>query len=168
MPALAPDSKTPDHVRLRDPLSEVTRRERRSLLGVAVLGVAITKAGLLPAEISSLGVKLGPSSQSALLVLIGLVCTYYLAAFLVYATADYIAWKVALRDSIYDVWSQPRESSAEPETEEDALREIRRQESLEEFIQKRNATIVIAEVLLLPVSRIRAAFELVLPVVVGA
>lgn len=167
MPALTPDSKSPDHVRLRDPLSEVTRRERRSLLGVSVLGVAITQGGLLPTEISNLGVKLGPSSQSALLVLIGLVCTYYLAAFLVYAASDYVAWKVALRDSIYDVWSQPRESSVELETEEDALRETRRQEALEEFMQKSNLTVLLAELLVLPVSRARAAFEFVLPAVVG-
>lgn len=133
-----------------------------------MVGVAVAQAGLLPTEISSLGIKFGPSSQSVLLLLLGLVCLYYLIAFLVYAASDYVAWKMALRDAIYDVWSRPREKVEEPETEEEALREIRRQESLEEFIQTRNATILFAELALVPVSRVRAVFEFVLPAIVGA
>ena len=163
-----PPPIAPDTVRIRDPLSEVTRKERRSLLGVSILGVAVAQAGLLPTEITTLGVKLGSASQSALLVLLGLICCYYLVAFLVYATADYIAWKIALRDAISNIWTRPREKVEVIETEEDALRQIRREESLEEFIQTRNSTILLAEVALVPASRVRAVFEFVLPALVGS
>ncbi len=168
MSAQSSPNSTPDEIRLRDPLSDVTRRERRSLLGVSILGIAVAQAGLLPTEISSLGIKFGPSSQSAILLLIGLVCSYYLAAFIVYAASDYVAWKIVLRSAFSRIWTGPREKIEEPETEEEALRQISRQESLEEFIQTRNSSILLAEIALLPVSRVRAFFEFVLPVVVGA
>ena len=159
---------SPDDVRLRDPLTDVTRRERRSLLGISMLGIAVAQGGLLPTEISSLGIKFGPGSQSVLLLILGLVCGYYLIAFLVYALSDYIAWKMALRAVFQRIWTGPRDPTAESESEEEALLQIRRQESLEEFIQKNNSSILIAEFMLLPASRVRAIFEFVLPAVVGA
>ncbi len=132
-----------------------------------MLGVAVAQAGLLPTEISALGIKFSPSGQGVLLLLFGLVCAYYLIAFLVYAASDYISWKMALRDAFQRIWTGPRERETEPESEEEALRQIQRQESLEEFIQKKNSTILIAELMLLPISRLRVVFDFVLPVVVG-
>jgi hypothetical protein len=132
-----------------------------------MLGIAVAQAGLLPSEISSLGIKFGASSQSVLLLLLGLICLYYLAAFLVYAASDYVAWKIALRDAIHSVWFRPREKIEEPETEEDVCRAIRRDESFEEFMQKHNTSVFLAEIALLPVSRARALFEFLLPAAVG-
>ena len=132
-----------------------------------MLGIGVAQAGLLPSEISSLGIKFAASSQSVLLLLLGLICLYYLAAFLVYAASDYVAWKIALRDAIQSIWFRPRERIEERETEEDAYRAIRREESFEEFMQKHNSSIFLAEIALLPVSRTRALFEFLLPTAVG-
>jgi hypothetical protein len=93
-------SESPDLLRLRDPLSEVTRKERRLLLGVSLLGVALVQTGLLPTEISALGVKLSAADQSKLVLLLAIVCLYLLSAFLAYAASDFLAWQVALRGAI--------------------------------------------------------------------
>ena len=159
-------SPSPDEVRLRDPLSDVTRKERRSLLGVSMLGIAIAQAGLVPTEIASLGVKLTEANQSTVLVLLGCVCLYYLAAFVAYAATDYVAWKTALRDAIVEAWTQPREVEKE-KSEQEVYREIERSQRLETYLQTKNATTIIAELLVLPASRVRATLEFILPVVVG-
>lgn len=96
-----------DLIRLRDPLAEVTRKERRSLLGVSMLGIAIALADLVPTEIAGFGVKLSQSNQSTLMVLVGLVCLYYLLAFCIYAASDYVLWRLALREAFSTVVSRP-------------------------------------------------------------
>ena len=40
-----------------DALSEITRKERRALLGVSTLCIAITHANLVPTKISALGIE---------------------------------------------------------------------------------------------------------------
>jgi hypothetical protein len=42
----------PPEVRVRDPLSEVTRKERRILLGTSALGIIVAKVGLVPTKIT--------------------------------------------------------------------------------------------------------------------
>lgn len=167
MSVLYSSSHSPDEIRLRDPLSEVTRKERRSLLGISIMGIAIAQAGLIPTEVSSLGVKLTQGNQGTLLLLLALVCSYYLVGFLAYAATDYVAWKVALKDSIVNAWMQPQEVTKEPETQEEAYRLVQRSERLEEFLVNKNGTTILAELLVLPVSRVRAVFEFLLPLFVA-
>jgi hypothetical protein len=50
---------SPEQIRLRDPLAEVTRRERRLLLGASIIGLTVAKTGLVPTKISALGVESG-------------------------------------------------------------------------------------------------------------
>lgn len=98
--ATEPPTENPDLLRLRDPLSEVTRRERRGLLGVSLLGVAVVQTGLLPTEISALGVKLAAADQKMLVILLAIVCLYFLLAFVTYAASDFVAWQVSLHSAI--------------------------------------------------------------------
>ena len=68
-----------DHdVLLHDPLSEVTRRERRMLLACTLLGVGVVKTGLVPTKIEALGVEFDKTNQQALLFLLALVVGYFL------------------------------------------------------------------------------------------
>lgn len=80
---------------LRDPLSEVTRKERTYLLAVSTIGIAIVKTGLVPSQITTLGIVFEKANQNTLLFVLGLVALYFLAAFIIYATADFFAWLVA-------------------------------------------------------------------------
>src|SRR5437870_1539440 len=52
---------------LRDPLSEVNRKERRSLLGVSAIAILIGKTGLVPTKIENLGITFTEPGRAALL-----------------------------------------------------------------------------------------------------
>jgi hypothetical protein len=77
---------------LGDPLSEVTRKERVYLLGTSIVGIAILKTRLVPSRITALGIELEEGNQEIFLSLLGLVVLYFLAAFVVYAASDFLAW----------------------------------------------------------------------------
>ena len=59
-----------------DCLSEVTRKERRSLLGISMLGIVITQAELVPTKISALGVEFSQANQAVLLLILAFVVGY--------------------------------------------------------------------------------------------
>ena len=97
-----PDLPRPSQVRLRDPLSPVTRAERRSLLGVSAVGLVIAKSGLVPTKISALGVDFSNADQHALLSMGSLAVVYFIVAFTVYATSDLVAWRIEFNQTIRD------------------------------------------------------------------
>ena len=82
--------KRPYEVRLTDPLSEVTRKERRALLAVCVGSVEVVSVGLVPERISALGIDFGTVDQQAFLVIMGFVLVYFLITFGVYGYGDYL------------------------------------------------------------------------------
>lgn len=167
---MAENLNTPpqDLVRLSDPLADVTRKERRSLLGVSMLGIAIALAELVPTEVAGLGVKLSQSNQSTLMVLVGLVCLYYLFAFCIYAASDFVAWQMALREAYSKAALQP--PTPEPETEQERAQEERmahRYMWLEDFLDKKFPSMLLAGLAVEPISKVRAIFDFLLPVCVG-
>src|SRR5437879_5080865 len=82
----------PDVARLRDPLTDVTRKERRLLLGVSMIGITIVTTGLLPKQIQALGITLEPKDQASLLLLLAAVVAYFWVAFAIYAIVDFSRW----------------------------------------------------------------------------
>ena len=78
---------------LGDPLTELTRKERKALLGVAILGVAIAQTGIVPAKINALGIEFTKTDQQSLLFIIGLVIAYFLIAFVIYAWSDFLRFQ---------------------------------------------------------------------------
>lgn len=149
----------PAFVRLRDPLSDVTRRERTALLGASLLSLALVKAGLLPTEISALGLKLASSNHRALLLLLAAVVLYYLVAFLTYAASDYVAWHVAqreaAREAIRNVYF-PEESDKGTKFE------------VERLVYTHHSWTQAVSQLAGPVSWLRALFDFCLPVLFSA
>jgi hypothetical protein len=88
--------RIPGEILIVDPLSEVTRKERRNLLIFSVLSYAIFKTGLIPTKITALGVEFSSTDQTALLrVLAGLVA-YFLLTFVVYGASDYLRRQLAV------------------------------------------------------------------------
>ncbi|MBM9606244.1 hypothetical protein [Desulfopila inferna] len=83
--------------RLREPLNETTRRTRRNLLAAAVIGIVITKVGLVPSKISAFGIKFTQANQKSLLVLLSLIIIYFLIIFIVYVSSELVAWQIAFR-----------------------------------------------------------------------
>jgi hypothetical protein len=153
-------TEAPDVLRLRDPLSEVTRKERRALLGVSVLGMALVHTGLVPSEITALGIKLTAPAQSSLLQLMAAICGYFLIAFSVYATSDYASWQRALHDSIYERIYQSRL------TNDDDVDHILHSYT-EDKIAENYPQLVLFVSLTAKVTKSRAFVEFLLPIAVG-
>ncbi len=84
---------------MMDPLSPITRRERRSLLVSSVVLTAVVATDVLPTRISALGIELGASNHQAMLYVLLAIVVYFLCSFLLYAAVDggrwYVAWHIA-------------------------------------------------------------------------
>lgn len=71
-----------------DPLTEVSRRERKALLAACITGLAISAGGLVPERIETFGITVNPQQEESLLYLLAGVIGYFLAAFSIYAWSD--------------------------------------------------------------------------------
>lgn len=153
--------KYQSEIRLRDPLSEVTRKERRTLLGVSLVGVMTAETGLLPTEISVLGINFDVPDQQALLFVLAGVVIYFSVAFLLYAASDVLAWRLALRRSM-SAWAIRVKKQTEQErlAEFDAYKEA----GLLRILYSRS----VSHALIKPISILRAAFEFVVPLLFAA
>ena len=143
---------------LGDPLAEVTRKERRMLLGVSVLGIALVKTGLVPTKISALGVEFDKTNQQALLTILAIVALYFLVAFVIYAGADFLAWRRAL--VAYRVERMREHARLQRELTPDHLK----QEEALLWEQSRGSVLF---GLGGPVSLLRASFEFLVPIAFG-
>jgi len=155
-----PDDTVGD-VRLRDPLSEVTRKERKFLLGISIISITLVKAGIVPTKFSALGVEFGKTDQQSLLWILGLITLYFLIAFFIYASSDFLAWRLAYLKVIQGPIIERLRA------------ELQKDLSDERIIGAKKKTIwitmgarIVAN-LTGPVSFIRALFEFILPVVIG-
>lgn len=83
------------NARLIDPLSEITRRERRYLLGVAFVSIIVARAGLVPTEISNLGITFSEVDRSIILKAAATAISYFMLAFVLYGIQDFFAWRAA-------------------------------------------------------------------------
>lgn len=150
--------KVSTDVLLGDPLSSVTRRERRLLLGVSIFSIAVVKTGLVPSKISALGIEFANTDQRSILWIIALIGFYFLCAFLLYAASDFLSWRKVLREE--------RITNLTERYEEGRISDPRYYDQ-QEYIYKHIGSGLILHVLSKPLSIVRALFEFVLPVVLG-
>lgn len=107
---------SPVEVLLRDPLSDVTRKERKFLLAVCAIAITIVKTGLVPTKISALGVDFSPTDQKSILVILSIIVAYFLAAFLIYAVSDFVAWRVAFHGAVRELMKSKLEEKNDART----------------------------------------------------
>ena len=115
---------------VKDPLSEVTRKERRTLLGASAIGVAMVKANLLPQKISTLGIDFQQIDQTVLLRSVAFLILYFILAFLLYSTSDFLTWRIAYRRVVEEL-AKNRDTAAGSGPSEDQSLEKRRSLSAE-------------------------------------
>ncbi len=139
------------HIKVKDPLSEVTRKERRSLLAVSLVALVIVKVGLLPEEITALGIKFAANDKGGLIHILVLTISFYLIAFLIYALSDFITWRLAFISELKNSFKESRETLIK----ESAILE----EDLRVSILKNKWNSVST-----PTSIIRAIFEFIIPI----
>lgn len=77
-----------DERSISDPLSGITRAERRWLLVSSFVLIAISWGGLVPHEIDAFGLRVGSTRPSVLILLSCGVTTYFLFAYMHYYRAD--------------------------------------------------------------------------------
>ena len=82
--------------RLREPLNETTRKVRRNLMAASVIGVVLTKVGLVPSKITAFGVEFTSANQQALMTLLAAAIGYFAISFLVYVYSELTAWQIVL------------------------------------------------------------------------
>lgn len=87
-------SKVSNATRIGEFLGETARREKRNLLLVSTVGMAVGFGNIVPTKISALGLTVEDVNSNALLWLLFGVHVYLLIAFVVYARADYLASKL--------------------------------------------------------------------------
>jgi len=87
--------KTKDPItQLGDPLTEVTRKERKLLLSLSLLVLLIIEVGLFPTKIAAFGVEFKAENIESLFGLIGLVIIYLSIVFFIYSTIDVRKWRI--------------------------------------------------------------------------
>ena len=113
---------------LRDPLSEVTRKERLYLLAISTIGITIEYTGLIPSEITTFGIRFGEADQNYLLIILALVITYFLVAFTLYAASDFLAWRLTFQTMIRESsQKQIREQAERGQSADQRAREEERE-----------------------------------------
>jgi hypothetical protein len=99
-----PDSdhflSTLERLNLCDPLSENTRKERRFLLGLSFIAVAVAQTGLIPTKIEALGIAVEKTDQKAILFLLAVLVAYLLITFIIYATIDFVRFRGAYNSAL--------------------------------------------------------------------
>jgi hypothetical protein len=160
-------------ISVSDPLSEITRNERKILLGASALGIVIVKTGLVPSKISALGIEFGQADQRSLLIATGAIVSYFLCAFLIYAVSDLMVWLYKYRRAEMSDVEFLKKVKSEPPTVilvEPGKRRRRIEvdekdkERYFEYIEEREARLnkMGSRVFL-----VRAAFEFTLPVIIA-
>lgn len=139
---------------LGNPLSEITRKERRNLLFASTAGIAIAKMEIVPTKLSMLGVDFLPPAQSAFLVLVAVVVAYFIFAFIIYGIADFFVWRKKYQDYRVAQYYESQGWSIEEQRSHDELYEnVPRDKWLYNWLT--------------PVAFIRLTFEFLIPVVSG-
>jgi hypothetical protein len=147
-------------IRTGEVLSGITRTERKILLGVSMLGVTVAHTGLIPSKITALGVEFEHADQQALLLMLVVVVAYFTIAFIVYATADFLAWRASHDETLlmhlqHEHAFLPIPETAHDEPAERALKQIRRRVWWWGTLARKT-------------SYLRALWEFVLPILAGA
>jgi hypothetical protein len=152
----------PSDIRLRDPLSEVTRNERKILLGASAIGIIIVKTGLVPSKISALGIEFTQTDQRSLLSAIAAIIFYFLVAFIVYASSDFLGWRLAFHSALKEIRAERRLMS-----EDDNERHWIIEREVEDELRKRYRFHHTLLTLSRPISFLRAMFEFAIPIIIS-
>lgn len=140
--------------KLIDPLSPATRKARRSLLGVGLIGIAIAKIKLLPSRIAVLGIEFTEANQEALISVLILIILYYTIITIVYLCSEILAWQIIVRSSEATLTNDDPHDFNHIHSSSRTLRQHNKRESITYALGK-------------PTFIIRLSVESILPIAVG-
>lgn len=148
---------------LRNPLSEITRKERRTLLAVSALVIALRYSNLVPTQITALGITLSATQQASALLLLGAAVAYFCVAFSTYALSDFVKWRITYLETIRIV-SLREMSPLSPFADDMWPRNLADHDFKRGVIREYHRLMSAAGYL----SVTRIVFELIVPLVLGA
>jgi ABC-type multidrug transport system fused ATPase/permease subunit len=163
-------AETPIEVRIRDPLGELTRKERRNLLAISTVAIVVVHTGLVPTRFSGLGIDFGPLERVAFLKILTGAVAYFLVAFVVYAVADWLSgrWRleVAFKADLDAFEARLRDDLVHRSQGQTPLAEVMAdvRNDLDAYLEKSGARLRRATT---PIVAFRAAFELAVPLGLG-
>ncbi|WP_395745101.1 hypothetical protein [Prosthecobacter sp.] len=149
---------SPTEIRLRDPLTEVSRKERTALLGISTIGIIVAKTGFVPSKISALGIDFSFTDQKMLYRALAGVIGYFVVAFVLYAASDFVAWRVAWLNAMRAATRARHERKASQ-----AASELHQAVEEELSVQFRNVPYAVSSA----ISSLRALFDFAVPVAIG-
>ena len=82
-----------------DPLSEVTRSDRRWLLLVNIILAAMAYGGIVPSEIEAFGLKTAQINRGVIFVIVWVVGFYLAVSFTLYVATDFKTWEMRMREA---------------------------------------------------------------------
>lgn len=97
---------------LADALSETTRKEKRNLLVASAIGTMVATTGLVPTQLSTLGIQFSAPEQRAFITLLLTAVIYFTLVFGAYSLADFFVWRKKYQDYLIALavqaqnWSQ--------------------------------------------------------------
>jgi hypothetical protein len=130
------------------------------LLAVSAIGVVIARTGLVPKQISALGITFPEANRGTFVQIYILVVAYFIVGFVIYAAADLVAWRVEYNYIVRE-WQIAKaaetmeQTYARNQVEQDLMHAPWLGYRLWWHLSK-------------PVALIRAIFEYALPVIVGS
>jgi hypothetical protein len=104
---------------LADPLSSISRAERRNLLIASAVGVLVARAGLVPTRFSTFGLEFQEPEQRVLIWVVLATVVYFMFAFALYGVADFLIWRTRYQDYLEGVeqlmssWTQEDQQAHE-------------------------------------------------------
>lgn len=133
-----------------------------------MVGIVIAKTGLIPTEISALGIKFTQIDQQYFAWLLSLVVLYFLVGFVIYQLSDFLASQKAANERRFQhiktipITRKPKEPGEEGQPFPEGLR------LYNEGFQFYNYMFFWLLRLSIPIDLLRMGFEIVLPILVGA
>ena len=132
------------------------------MLSLSILGIALVKTGLVPTKISALGVDFSQANQKSIFMILALIVIYFPVAFVIYAATDFIAWRLAFRSAAITLKERRMQRDIAKREGDNELELVRLDPEGWTRLPGR-----FAHRLSGVSSLVRAAFEFVLPIVVG-
>lgn len=150
-------------VLVSDALNETTRKERRNLLATSLIGIIMVKTRFLPSKISALGLEFTSADQSTIILIMAIITTYFIIAFIIYSISDILSWLLKYQL----VTTKPERDKSNPQqimTLANTL--ISNNDNIvdEIDISKYGRKL---SILSKPVSLIRISFDIILPIFIG-
>lgn len=154
---------------LGDFLADNTVKLRRWLLGLTAVSFYMSTAHMVPTKISALGIEFSAVNQQQFLKISGYILMYFLCSFLVCALTDLSRWVHGLMEIRKQYFDGIRQSTlaADSETEPDDNKIERARRLREQFIAPIEDIQMFSSPLLLALSLLKVALDILFPLSVG-